>query len=79
MLTVRDLKARGFLTPTQAAKRLGVVRSYIHVLADTGRLPCVRLSDGTGIRLIPQDAVEAMKEQRDRKVAEEPRRNKRRK
>ena len=56
----------GMLTPTQASIALRVSSARIRQMIDEGKLPALRTPLG---RLIPADAVEILRQEREAKIA----------
>jgi predicted site-specific integrase-resolvase len=57
----------GMLTPADVARMAGRMPATVRVWADTGKLPCVRLQNGT--RVFKEADVERFLAERERRTA----------
>ncbi len=60
------IKEGEYVPSTEAARIIGVSRERVRYLVDMGKLPAVR---GTNILLIPLEAVEEHKREREERMA----------
>ena len=62
------MKAKGYITPSEAAKILGISRQRVDVLISDGRLTVVDTVGAQKIRLLDRKAVQRFKKEREKKA-----------
>lgn len=61
------MKAKGYITPSEAAKIIGISRQRVDVLISDGRLTVVDRVGPQKIRLLDRKAVQRFKKEREKK------------